>query len=314
MSGASAAQAQTFALTNDSAEDTVTQLMTVRMAELLAEKSGGAFTAQVFGQSVLGSDMELAQSAQAGDIAFVFQTHAPTVNFVPELSVLDLPMIFANVEEARIVLDKFQPVIAEAYERAGLVLLGFGDQGFREMSSNVRIESLNDFGGIRVRTMANRYHVAFWNAIGANPTPLPWGEVYLSLQQGTIDAQENPLEVIVAARLHEVQNYVLLTHHILHTIQIIMSRQIFDSLTPEQQQIVEEAARETVLFAREQADQRAQERIDILRNSGTEILEVSGAMRAEMVTMAQPVFDEIREDVGSELVDQLLSLIEAARN
>jgi len=76
MLGAPAAQAHTFALTNDSAEDTVTQLMTVKMAELLAERSGGAFVTQVFGQSVLGSDMELAQSAQAGDIAFVFQTHA----------------------------------------------------------------------------------------------------------------------------------------------------------------------------------------------------------------------------------------------
>jgi tripartite ATP-independent transporter DctP family solute receptor len=313
VSAAQAAPKYTFAFTNDSAEDTVTQLMTVKLAELLAERSGGVFKTEVYGQSQLGSDRELAQSAQAGDIAFVFQTHAPTVNFVPELSVLDLPVLFFNLEEARVVLDKFQPVIAEAYEKVGLKILGYGDQGFREMSTNKKIEKLDDFKGIKIRTMENKYHMAFWRAIGANPTPLPWGEVYLSLQQGTIDAQENPLEVIVAAKLFEQQKYVVLTHHILHTIQIIMSKAIYDSLTPEEQKIVDECARETVLYAREQANQRAQNRIDTIKSNNSEILDPSDSLRKEIVELSKPVYEEIRAAVGDHLVDRLLFEIEAAR-
>ncbi|MDR2528607.1 MAG: TRAP transporter substrate-binding protein [Synergistaceae bacterium] len=303
----------TFAFTNDSAEDTVTQLMTVKMAELLAAKSGGAFKTEVYGQSQLGSDRELAQSCQAGDIAFVFQTHAPTVNFVPELSVLDLPMLFASLEQARVVLDKFQPVISGAYEKAGFKILGFGDQGFREMSTNKKIERPADFKGIKIRTMENKYHMAFWRAIGANPTPLPWGEVYLSLQQGTIDAQENPLEVIVAAKLYEQQRYIVQTHHIPHTITILMSKNIYDSLTPEERKIVDESARETVLYAREQANQRARNRIDVLKDNNTEILELTDVVRAELVELAKPVYDDIRKGVGGDLVNALLKEIEAAK-
>jgi TRAP-type C4-dicarboxylate transport system substrate-binding protein len=93
-----------------------------------------------------------------------------------------------------------------------------------------------------------------------------------------------------------------------------MSKQIFDSLTPEQQQLVEEAARETVLFAREQANQRAQNRIDILKTNDTEILEVSAAMRAEMVELSRSVYDDIRGAVGDQLVDALLEKIAVARN
>jgi tripartite ATP-independent transporter DctP family solute receptor len=312
-SSASAAPKYTFAVTNDSAEDTVTQLMTVKMAELLNTRSNGAFKVEVYGQSQLGSDRELAQSCQAGDIAFVFQTTAPQVNFIPELSVFDLPMAFANLEQARVVLDKFQPIISPSYEKAGFKILGFGDQGFRVTSTNKKISGIPDFKGIKIRTMENKYHMSFWRAISANPTPLPWGEVYLSLQQGTIDAQENPLEVIVAGKLYEQQKYVVNTNHILHTITIIMSKKIYDSLTPEEQKIVDEAARETVLYAREQANARTQNRIDILTKNNTEIIDLSPSVRAQMIDLSKGVYDEIRAAVGANLVDALLKEVDAAK-
>ena len=312
-SSAMAAPKYTFAVTNDSAEDTVTQLMTVKMAELLTAKSKGVFKVEVYGQAQLGSDRELAQSAQAGDIAFVFQTTAPQINFVPELAVFDLPMVFPNLKQARVALDKFQSVIAPSYEKAGFKILGFGDQGFRETSTNKKINGLADFKGIKIRTMENKYHMSFWRAIGANPTPLPWGEVYLSLQQGTIDGQENPLEVIVAGKLYEQQKYVVMTNHIIHSITIIMSKKIYDSLTPEEQKIIDEAARETVVYAREQADARVQNRIDILTQNKVEIIELPASVRAEMVDLSKGVYDEIRKVVGANLVDTLIREVEAAK-
>lgn len=309
--GASAAK-HTFAVTNDSAEDTVTHLMTVKLAEVLKAKGNGAFETQVYPSAQLGGDKELTQSAQAGDIAFVLQTTAPQFNFVPELAVFDIPMLFKDLNVARKALDGFQPFISKYYEKAGFKILGFGDQGFREMSSNKKIEKLDDFKGIKIRTMENKYHMAFWRALGANPTPLPWGEVYLSLQQGTIDAQENPLEVIVAGKLYEQQKYAVMTHHILHTITILMSKDIYDGLTPEEQKLVDESARETVLYGREMADSRMQNRLDILAKNNTEVLEVTPELFAILQEKAKPVADDINKAVGGDVLSTLMVEIEKA--
>lgn len=309
---AMAAPKHTFAVTNDSAEDTVTHLMTLKFAELLQSKSKGAFKTEVYPSAQLGGDRELAQSCQAGDVAFVLQTTAPQVNFIPKLSVFDMPMLFTDLKQVRVVLDKFQPAISKEYEKAGFKILGFGDQGFRVMSSNKKVTTLPDFKGIKIRAMENKYHMAFWKAIGANPTPLPWGEVYLSLQQGTIVAQENPLEVIVAGKIYEQQKYVVMTNHVLHNITIIMSKKIYDKLTPEEQKTVNDAARETVLYAREQADKRVADRIAILKKNNTEIIELSPEVKKEMLDKSQGVYADIRKAVGNDLVDALMKEVKAA--
>lgn len=302
----------TFAVTHDSPEDTVTHLMTVKFAELLQEKSKGQFVAQVYPSGQLGSDKELTQSCQAGDIAFVLQATAPQFNFVPELAVFDIPMLFKDLKVAREALDGFQPYIGKFYEKAGFKILGYGDQGFREMSSNKNIKQIDDFKGIKIRTMENKYHMAFWRALGANPTPLPFGEVYLSLQQGTIVAQENPLEVLVAAKLYEQQKYAVLTRHILHSITIIMSKQVYDGLTPEDQAVVNAVARETVLYGRAQADARMQNRYDILTSNKTELVEITPELRAIMQERSAPIQKEISDAIGAEVVEALVKEIEKA--
>lgn len=306
-----AASKQTFAVTNDSAEDTVTHLMTVKFAELLKQKSGGSYKTQVYPSGQLGSDRELLQSAQAGDIAFVLQTTAPQVNFVPKLSVFDLPNLFPNIEVARRSIDKFLPTIAKEYEKNGFKILGIGDQGFRVMSSNKKIDKLGDFKGIKIRTMENKYHIAYWRALGANPTPLPWGEVYLSLQQGTIDAQENPIEVIVAAKLYEQQKYVVMTNHVLHSITITMSKKIYDKLPAEDKKLIEDAAAETVKWGRQQANSRVGDRIGTLKKNNTQILELAPSLIAEMRKASNGVYEMIRKDVGADLVKTLEDIVKA---
>lgn len=310
-STALAASKQTFAVTNDSAEDTVTHLMTVKFAELLRQKSGGTYKTDVYPSGQLGGDRELLQSAQAGDIAFVLQTTAPQVNFVPKLSVFDLPNLFPTIEAARNSIDKFLPTIAKEYEKSGFKILGIGDQGFRIMSSNKKIDKFADFKGIKIRTMENKYHIAYWRALGANPTPLPWGEVYLSLQQGTIDAQENPLEVIVAAKLYEQQKYVVLTNHVLHSITITMSKKIYDKLPAEDKKLVEEAAAETVKWGREQANSRQNNRISILKQNNTETLSLPPALIEQMRKASDGVYEMIRKDVGAELVNELENIVKS---
>lgn len=308
---ASAASKQSFAVTNDSAEDTVTHLMTLKFAELLKQKSGGAYTADVYPSGQLGGDRELLQSCQAGDIAFVLQTTAPQVNFVPKLSVFDLPNLFPTIQVARNSIDKFLPTVAKEYEKAGFKILGIGDQGFRVMSSNKKVEKLADFKGIKIRTMENKYHIAYWKALGANPTPLPWGEVYLSLQQGTIAAQENPLEVIVAGKLYEQQKYAILTNHVVHSITITMSKKIYDKLPAEDQKTIQDAATETVKWGRDQANKRVEDRLNVLKKNNCEIITLSPQTFADMLKASEGVYKTIRKDVGEAFAKELEDIVKA---
>ena len=308
-------EATIYNLAIDSPEDTVTFLFSEKFAEIVNEKSNGTMDVEVYSNGTLGGDREILESIQNGDIAFVVQNTAPQVNFVPELAAFDLPNLFANAHIARTVLDgPFFDTIAEKYASNNIRLLAYADQGFRTMSSNKKIETINDFNGQKIRTMENPYHLEYWKALGANPTPMAFAEVYIGLQQGTIDAQENPYEVIVSSKFYEQQDYVINTNHLLHLLSLIASPQIFDSLSAEEQQAVLDAAEEAKVWAREQADARVQDRVDIITENGAEIVDLSDELKAEMASRAEGVYTTIRKIIGDELVDSILSEVEKASN
>ena len=309
---AATAAPKEFAIANDSTDDTVTGLMTQKLKEVLEAKSKGAFKVATFPNSQLGSDREITQSCQNGELAFVVQNTAPQVNFVPKAAVFDLPNLFPNKKVARAALDKFQKNIEPEYAKAGIVMLGFGDQGFRVLSSNKAINKIEDFKGLRLRTMENKYHVQYWQSLGANPTPLPSSELYLALQQGTVTGQENPYEVIVATKLYEVQKYVIDTNHLFHTITIIMSKNIYDQLTPEEQKLVRDAAREVIVWGREQADKRHADRVAILKKNNVQIIKLDEKLLGEMQAKSKPVYDNISKAVGADLVKKLQDAVKEA--
>ena len=309
---AATAAPKEFAIANDSTDDTVTGLMTQKLKEVLEAKSKGAFKVATFPNSQLGSDREITQSCQNGELAFVVQNTAPQVNFVPKAAVFDLPNLFPNKKVARAALDKFQKDIEPEYAKAGIVMLGFGDQGFRVLSSNKAINKIEDFKGLKLRTMENKYHVQYWQSLGANPTPLPFSELYLALQQGTVTGQENPYEVIVATKLYEVQKYVIDTNHLFHTITIIMSKNIYDQLTPEEQKLVRDAAREVIVWGREQADKRHADRVAILKKNNVQIIKLDEKLLGEMQAKSKSVYDNISKAVGADLVKKLQDAVKEA--
>ncbi|WP_288335274.1 TRAP transporter substrate-binding protein [Cloacibacillus porcorum] len=309
---AATAAPKEFAIANDSTDDTITGLMTQKLKEVLEAKSKGAFKVATFPNSQLGSDREITQSCQNGELAFVVQNTAPQVNFVPKAAVFDLPNLFPNKKVARAALDKFQRDIEPEYAKAGIVMLGFGDQGFHVLSSNKAINKIEDFKGLKLRTMENKYHVQYWQSLGANPTPLPFSELYLALQQGTVTGQENPYEVIVATKLYEVQKYVIDTNHLFHTITIIMSKNIYDQLTPEEQKLVRDAAREVITWGREQADKRHADRVAILKKNNVQIIKLDEKLLGEMQAKSKPVYDNISKAVGADLVKKLQDAVKEA--
>jgi tripartite ATP-independent transporter DctP family solute receptor len=263
----------------------------------------------VYANSVLGGDRELLESCKDGDIPFVVQNTAPQVTFMPDIAVFDMPCLFDTIGDVRQHVDneEFLDMIQEVYKEGGYQLLGYADQGFRVMTTNKKITDISDFKGQKIRTMENSYHMMFWKQLSASPTPMTFSEVYIGLQQGTIDAQENPYEVIVSNKLYEQQDYVIETNHLPHLISLIVSDEFMEGLPEEQQEIIREAAQTAKEYAREQSDERIASRIQTIIDSGSEIITLDDEMHEKLRELSQPVYDAIEETVSSELIDAYLN-------
>lgn len=302
-------------LSCDSQEDTVTFLYLEEFARLLEEKSNGKMKTYLYPNSQIGGDLELIDAIQNGNITFVVQTTAPQVNFIPEASIMDLPNSFVNKEVAREVLSgPFFNAMQEVYAKYGFRLYGMADQDFRIMSSNVKVDSIDDFSGIKLRTMENPNHLAYWKALKANPTPMNFGEVYIGLQQKMIDGQENPIETIVSAKLYEQQDYLVRTNHVLHTLTLVGSPKIIDRLPEDLQAIIDDAAVEATEFARGKTDERAESRLKIIEDSGTEIVELPPEMLMEMREQASNVVNIVKEKTGDEIIELFYEEVDKAQD
>ncbi|MDE5758916.1 MAG: TRAP transporter substrate-binding protein, partial [Allobaculum sp.] len=307
IAGCSSSDSQTFAwpLATASPEDTVTQLFAEKFAEEVNEKSDGRMKIEVYPNSTLGGDRDLLESCADGDIPFLVQNTAPQVTFMKDLAVFDLPCVFDSLEELRKAIDQpeFQEVVDQVYLDGGYRLLGMADQGFRVMSTNKNVTSLTDFKGQKIRTMENPYHLRFWEAIGASPTPMSFAEVYIGLQQHTIDAQENPYEVIVSNRLYEQQDYVVETNHLPHLLTLITNEEFYQNLSKEDQKIIDEAAEVAVDYARKMSDERISERIETIEQSGTQIVELDEATKEAIRQNASSVYKQIQEAIDPTLYE-----------
>ena len=289
-------QRYSWPLATASPEDTVTQIFAEKFAEEISELSDGKMKIQVYANSTLGGDRDLLETCADGDIPFVVQNTAPQVSFMGDLAVFDLPCVFDSLDECREKIDNpgFYDLVSNVYTEGGYHLLGMADQGFRVMSTNKPVYSFSDFKGQKIRTMENSYHLAFWKAIGANPTPMSFSEVYIGLQQHTIDAQENPYEVIVSNNLYEQQDYVVETNH----------------LPEDEQEIMTEAAKIATEYAREQSDARIVDKIAKIEESGTKILTLDDQTRADIREASQSVYESIKENIDPAIYNAYMDGIE----
>ena len=287
--------------------------------ELVAQKvkdiTGGKLTVDYFPNSQLGNDQELQGQMLAGDIDFVICQTAQTVTFVPEVAIFDLPMVFAKYDAATIdyALNKsdFTEKINQAYQAKNMYCLHFLQGGtFRETTSNKNIQSIDDFNGLKIRTMENKNHMAFWQAMGAAPTPLPWPEVYISLQQGLVHAQENATDTCVGANLQEVQDYLIMTHHILYCNQFLINAEKFDSLDPLYQEALQQAIDEAAVEIEAQLTQINADNKQTLIDGGMELVEFDASFIDQVLDKAKGVYESVGNDIGQDYVDSLLEALE----
>ena len=299
-------QRYAWPLATASPEDTVTQIYAEKFAEEVEELSDGKMKIQVYPNGTIGGDRELLESCKDGDIPFVIQNTAPQVTFMPDLAVFDIPCRFSTIDEVREKVDdpEFYGLLEDVYENGGYKLLGYADQGFRVMSTNKMVESLADFKGQKIRTMENSYHMDFWKKLKASPTPMSFSEVYIGLQQGTIDGHENLNMGILSNRIYEVNPYVTVSEHIYTPIVYAMNADYFYSLPEEDQEAIRRAAQRSIEMQRPEAQRQNNEALEIMESEyGVTVTHVD---KAPFMAVADEMYAQHPE--YSDLVAQIRAL------
>jgi len=307
----------TFIGGDNASNGSAAQLYGEAFCAKLEELSGGKLKVNYQPNGALGSDMEQEQAMLNGEQTFVICQTAQTVSFVPEVAIFDLPMVFAKYDAATIAYalneSEFADAIAQCYEAKGMKILHFLQGAtYRETTSNKAIRSLEDFVGLKIRTMENQNHMAFWKALGAEPTPLTWGEVPTALQQGLMSAQENATDTCANANLQDVQDYLITTHHILYCNELLFSKEAYDALSPAAQAIVDQAAAEAAVEIEAQLAQINADNTKKLVDGGMELIELPAEFIDQVLAVdgVKQLYADIDASIGGGLVAKLQAALE----
>ncbi|MCJ7854703.1 DctP family TRAP transporter solute-binding subunit [Lachnospiraceae bacterium NSJ-143] len=281
----------------------------VKMGELIKEKTNGAVTLDVFGNSQLGGERDLIEGLQLGSVQVTCVSTAPLSGFTDMFLVFDLPFIFETTEQARAVMDsEIGQEILHSVDEQGLVGLAWFENGFRNVTNNVKpIAVPEDLKGIKIRTMENQIHMEAFKVMGADPTPMAMGDVFTALQQGTIDAEENPVPIVETNKFYEVQKYISMTGHLFSPAPVFIAKDYFDAMPAEYQSAITEAAAEATPYQREQIDEQNVSGLQSLQDNG---MEVNEPEKAPFQDATKTVYDQYVKDEAGCVSPDLYSKVE----
>jgi tripartite ATP-independent transporter DctP family solute receptor len=276
-------------------------------ARLVDLYTDGTVSVEIFPNSLLGNERDLIESVSMGMVPMALISTGPVPNFFPDFAVLDLPFLFPSREIAYYVLDG--PVgtyLLNQFPAQGIVGLGFWENGFRHVTNRVReIRTPADLAGLRIRTMENDIHMDAYREYGASPLPMAMGEVFIALQQGVIDGQENPAINIYTSRLHEVQGFMSLTGNFYSAAILMINRGLLEGMTQEQQDGVWRAATEAKHWQRNFSQENDQDAIERIRASGTLVTEVDLAVWIEA---SQATYRNFEASLNQNLIQQIRAI------
>ncbi|SER79728.1 tripartite ATP-independent transporter solute receptor, DctP family [Tranquillimonas rosea] len=311
-----AAGADTLRLSHNTGDTTTWHKGAEKFGELLADKTGGDYDVRVFPNAQLsgGDQMRQAEMVGRGALDVVVTSAINVTPLVPEMAVFSLPYLYSNYDEVDATTQGEPAELLEDILRdKGIEVLAWGENGFREVTNNVRpITSPEDMQGLNMR-VAGPMYIDVMNALGANPQQMQWGETLTALQQGVVDGQENPIgAVIIPQQVYEVQDYLTTWHYSYDPIFLGVSEELWSGLDAETQEQMRAAAEEAMAYQREITREGTAEGVGFLREQGMEIYEPSDEELNAFREATQPAFDEWAEKVGPEIVDSFQQAIENA--
>ena len=300
------AQERTLKFAFSLAKDHPIGLGAQKFADLVAAKSGGKLKVSIFPNAVLGSDPQNLSAVRGGTLDFTIMATGLLAGLNKEFMVFDFPFLFRDFKEAYALSDgQIAKSLLGKLDEQGVVGLGIWDLGFRNITNSRRpIGRPDDIAGLKLRVIASPIYIETFKALGANPVPMTFGEVYGALESRAIDGQDNPVAVIETAKFAEVQKYLSLTRHLYTGMPLLMSKKTWDSLSPEQRGVIQSAADEAKAEERKALQTQEVEAIDRLKKS-MQVNEVPAAELDRMREKVQPVVAKFASEVGEPLAKQV---------
>ncbi len=280
-----------------------------KFKEAVEAKSGGKIKVNLFLNGALGGDQAVVSALKGGTIEMAVMNSGILASEAKELAIFDFPFLFANEKESDAIVDG--PVGKKMHallEAKGIVGLSYWELGYRHITNSKRaITKVEDIDGLKLRVIPNPINVDWVKALGANPTPLPFPEVYAALEQKAIDGQENPVSVISSNKFWEVQKHITLTNHQYNPQSVIFSKKVWDTLTPAERKIIDESSDEAVKAQREAARGAVAKNLDLLKQNGMTVSQFPPAEVAKLREKMKPVIAKYSAAVGEATVNEMMA-------
>jgi tripartite ATP-independent transporter DctP family solute receptor len=277
-------------------------------ARLANERLGGKAKVVAFGSSQLGKDQELLKKLKLGTVDFALPSSVMS-SVADEFGLFDMPYLVKDREHmAKIEKEIVWPTLAPIAEQKGYRILAIWENGFRNITNNKQpINVPADLQDLKLRTPKSVWRVKMFKAYGANPTPLSFSEVFVALQTGTFDGQENPLAQIASGKFQEVQKYLSMTGHVYTPAYVTVSASHFGKLPADVQEILVSAAKDAQDFVYKKAEQLE---VDLLAELKAGGIQVNVADKKAFVAASAPIYEEFGTTVpnGKALIDKALAL------
>ncbi|MBR5739784.1 MAG: TRAP transporter substrate-binding protein, partial [Firmicutes bacterium] len=264
----------------------------------IEEHSNGRIEVIVQNNSVLGSDREIYEALQLNTVQASQGPLSTLANFAPDFAVCDLPFLFTSKEEAYANLDgEFGDALAATLPQYGMRIIAYGENAFRNISNNQHpVKTAEDLKGLDIRVMESPVNIATYKAMGTNPTPMAFSELYGALQNGTVDGQDNGIVLTYTNKLYEVQPYYTFTHHLYAANAVVMSEAFWQSLPEDLQQVITDASFEAMKFQRDLNTQLEDELVATMEAEGVTFDTLPDEEIAKLVEATKDVWDLVEVD------------------
>ncbi|MDO5757135.1 MAG: TRAP transporter substrate-binding protein [Rhodobacterales bacterium] len=272
-----------------------------KFRDLVAERTDGAVTIEIFPNATLGDERTLLEGMQIGTVDMGLITNGPVSNFLEDMAVFELPFLFPSSQAAYAVLDgEIGQELLDRLEEVNLKGLAYAERGFRNLTNSERpVNTPADMKGMRIRVMENPVYIDTFRELGADAIPMAWTEALTAMQQGTIDGQENPVNVVHSFKLSETQTNMTMTRHSYAPAIFVMGLPVWQKLPEDVQGIIKEAAQEAAVYERALNAEEQEAQMQALRDAGMTINDnADQAAFAEAVT---PVYEKYGARFGDYL-------------
>lgn len=280
-----------------------------KFKELIEKETSGRVKMNIFPDGQMGNDVSMMDSLKMGTLDIMVTSSAPIANTTKTFLVFDLPFLFTSEKIADTVLDgPAGQEILSTLKGTGLIGLVYWENGFRNITNSKKpINTPDDLKGLKIRTMQNPIHLESFKKWGANPTPLPFNEVFTALEQKVIDGQENPNTLIYDAGFYEAQKYLSITRHFYTPFVLMIGQKSWDKLSPNDQKLVQKIALETREYERKVNRENNAKYLDLMKKKGITINEVAPQDLEKFKASAKEIYEKFAGDIGKERLDKVVA-------